>query len=230
MTKGSSGEYRIVYSRRRTLSIVMSPGKGVIVRAPYRTPVRIIDKFVSEKTDWINKTSSRFNSLLRIDNPAGYHNGDNLLLFGKEHKLNLHDSDRYSVRLGDQGTIEACFNNDNNPLIIRTMLEGWFKLIARDRLTRQFREILVRHKDFGFKPSGLTIRAMRSRWGTCSSKGKISLSHDLIKLDEVFREYVIIHELCHLRHHNHGAGFYDLLSEVYPHWKEVREGLRKFIR
>ena len=153
-----------------------------------------------------------------------------LLLFGKEYKLKLFQSDKYSVRTGDDNTIEAGYSNDNNPLIIRAMLEGWFKFIARTKLTDKFREILMKYKDYGFTPTGFVVRTMKKRWGSCSSKGKIAISYDLIRLDEVYTEYVIIHELCHLKHHNHSANYYKLLSEVYPDWKKVRKELKKYIR
>jgi predicted metal-dependent hydrolase len=70
---------------------------------------------------------------------------------------------------------------------------------------------------------------MRSRWGSCSKQGKITLSTELIKLPDIFLEYVIIHELCHLKHHNHGKEYYKLLSELFPDWKIVRKGLRDYI-
>ena len=168
--------------------------------------------------------------LVRLDNHNGYSDGDPVLLYGREYKLKVTPSDCYSVRLGNDHAIEAGFLKDNNPLIIKLMLEEWFKFIAKDKLAAKFREVQTKYKDYGFLPSGFTVRTMKSRWGSCSSKGKVNLSYDLIRLDDIYSEYVIIHELCHLRHHNHGAGFYELLSEVYPRWKEVREGLKKYIR
>jgi predicted metal-dependent hydrolase len=230
MPNSADFKYKIVFSRRRTISITISPDNGVVVKAPYRTPVRNIERFVSEKSGWINKTLVKFNSLVRIDNQKGYSDGDSILLFGRDHRLKLFQSEGYSVRLGADDSIEAGFNKDNNPLIIKSMLESWFKFIARGRLTNKFREILFRYKVYEFNPTGFTVRTMKKRWGSCSSKGKIAISYDLIRLDEVYGEYVIIHELCHLKHHNHSANYYRLLSEVYPGWKGVREDLKKYIR
>jgi len=230
MQKPENIKYKINFSRRRTLSIIVSPDKGVVVKAPNRTPLKMIERFVTEKSDWIHKTLNKFNSLVRIDNHAGYADGDLLLLFGREHRLKLEPSDKYCVRLGNNCTIEAAVNKDHNPLIIRSMLESWFKYIARNKLTIKFREVLLNYRNFGFKPADFTVRTMKTRWGTCSSKGKIALSYDLVRLDDIYSEYVILHELCHLRHHNHSADFYRLLSEVYPQWKVVREELKKYIR
>lgn len=223
-------DYRINFSRRRTLSITLSPDKGVIVKAPYRTPVKTIERFVAEKSGWIRKTLSKFTSLVRLDNHKGYSDGDLLLLFGKEHVLKLINSNNYSVSLTDDNIIEAGFIKDNNPLIIKSLLESWFKHIARNKLTARFRDLMRQYSNYGFMPTGFTVRTMKTRWGSCSSKGKIALSYDLIRLDDFYSDYVILHELCHLRHHNHGPDFYGLLSEVYPKWKEVREGLKRYIR
>ncbi len=230
MQSTTNFNYKINFSRRRTLSIIISPDKGVIVKAPYRTPVKAIAGFVNEKSDWIVKNLDKFNSLVRMDHHAGYFDGDKLLLFGREHKLKLINSNKYSVRLVNDSTIEADFKIDNNPLIIKALLDGWFKFIARSKLSVKFRETLVKYNNYGFKPTGFVVRSMRTRWGSCSSKGKIALSSDLIRLDEVYTEYVVVHELCHLKHHNHGAEFYKLLTEVYPGWKSVREGLKRYIR
>ena len=68
-----------------------------------------------------------------------------------------------------------------------------------------------------------------TRWGSCSRKGLITLSTELIKLPDIYIEYVIIHELCHLKHHNHGKEYYNLLSELFPDWKKVRKDLREYI-
>jgi len=227
-----SGElkYRILFSRRRTISISISPDKGVVVKAPYLTPAGTIKRFVNQKSEWIKRTLNGFNSLKRIDNEKGYFDGDPILLFGRDHRLKLYQSDRYSVRIGPGDTIEAGYAMDSNPLIIRAKLEGWFKYIAQDKISMKFREILGRYSNYGFMPTDLVVRTMKKRWGSCSSRGKIAISYDLVRLDEVYTEYVILHELCHLKHHNHGAYFYRLLSEVYPEWKIVREELKKYIR
>jgi predicted metal-dependent hydrolase len=223
-------QYRIIFSRRRTITIIISPDNGVVAKAPYRTPVSAIRRFVNAKSGWIIKTINGFNSLQRIDNDKGYSHGDSIKLFGKEYKLKLYQSDKYSIRIGDNNTIEVGYLKDNNPLIIKAMLEGWFKYIAQNKLTVKFREILFKYKEYGFAPSTFVVRTMKKRWGSCSSKGKIAVSYDLIRLDEIYAEYVIIHELCHLKHHDHSANYYKLLSEIYPEWKTVRKELQKYLR
>lgn len=230
MPKKPAIQYKIVYSRRKTLAITISPVNGVVVRAPLRTRASTVDIFVREKYDWIKKTIDRFSSLERIDNPEGYSNGDHVLLFGKTFKLNLYPAENYHVKMGRDGIIDLGFKDDDNPLLIREMLEKWFRHIARGELSARFAGLLLKFSNYGFQPSSFAVRRMKKRWGSCSSTGKIAVSYDLIRLDPIYSEYVIIHELCHLLHHNHGPEFYRLLSGLFPQWKTVRNNLQGYIR
>ena len=90
--------------------------------------------------------------------------------------------------------------------------------------------MLKKYEDQRFKPEALVMRTMKRRWGSCSNKGIITLSTELIKLPDLYIEYVVIHELCHLKHHNHSARYYKLLSDLFPEWKAVRTELRKYIQ
>lgn len=223
-------KYKTIFSRRRSISITVSPDKGVTVKAPYGAPVKTIDRFVTEKSQWIQKALDKFSSLVRLDKPEGYCDGDTVLLFGKKHTLRLSPGKGYSVKLGTDSTIEVTWSDDNDPLIIRGILESWFSFVAKQKLRSEFREVLLKYCDYVLSPTGFKVRKMKTRWGSCSSKGGIALSYDLIRLSSGCREYVMVHELCHLRHHNHGKGFYDLLTDLYPGWKETRAEIKRYVR
>lgn len=74
----------------------------------------------------------------------------------------------------------------------------------------------------------ITIRAMRSRWGSCSARGRITLNVKLIKVPKTYIDYVIFHELCHLAEPYHNARYYELLDRVLPDWRERRDRLNSF--
>jgi len=71
----------------------------------------------------------------------------------------------------------------------------------------------------------LTIRQMQRRWGSCTPEGKIILNLRLIQVPKLYIDYVIMHELCHLKEHNHSHRFYALLDRVMPDWRTKREDL-----
>jgi predicted metal-dependent hydrolase len=229
MTDNKIIDYKVVYSRRRSIGISVGPDTGVTVRAPYRTSIKTIEALVLSKSGWINKHLENYKSSVRINNDKIYTDGAITLFQGKPHRIKLLESNKYFVKLtGD--IIEIGLKDISENRIVVAMVEKWHRIIAEEIFRKKFEEILIRFRNYNFSPSELTIRALKRRWGSCSSKGKITISSELVKLDDAYLEYVILHELCHLRHHNHGKEFYKLLSEVYPDWKQRRSELKKYIR
>ena len=222
-------DYKVIYSRRRSIGISVGPDSGVTVRAPYRTSLKTIEKMVVSKLVWINKHLDNYRSAVRIDNRKPYADGATVLFRGKEFQIRIIELKTYSVRQSENN-IEIGLRNISEKEKAGLLLERWFKGVAEKIFREKFEEILIRFRNYNFSPSEFTVRALKRRWGSCSSKGKITISSELVKLDDIYLEYVILHELCHLRHHNHGKEFYKLLSEVFPDWKRRRGELRKFIR
>lgn len=94
---------------------------------------------------------------------------------------------------------------------------------AERELPARLRQLAVRH---GFKVGRITIRDQRSRWGSCSPNGSISLNWRLVLMPDHVRDYVLLHELAHLRVPNHSRRFWRLMSELCPAWQEARCWLR----
>ena len=221
-------EFRIVYSRRRTLGISVLPDSSVIVRAPYRASLKTISRIVLEKAAWIikhrdnysQKENKRLNSALVA--------GEKYLFRGEECVLHIFQSNKTFIKLNER-TIEIGVDKTDDEQAIKRILYKGYKTEALKTFPEMFSMVLKTHENQMFKPTGLIIRSLKSRWGSCSKKGVITLSTELIKLPDIYIEYVIIHELCHLKHHNHGKEYYNLLSELFPDWKKVRKDLRQYI-
>jgi predicted metal-dependent hydrolase len=111
---------------------------------------------------------------------------------------------------------------------VKMLIERWYIKKAEEIFSAKLKEILNKYKEYQFSPTQFAVRSLKSRWGSCSSKGKITISSELVKLDEHFIEYVIKHELCHLKYHNHGKDYYRLLETLVPDYKIIRRGLRKY--
>jgi predicted metal-dependent hydrolase len=81
-------------------------------------------------------------------------------------------------------------------------------------------------KDFALPPSDIALRKMKSRWGSCSRKGKITLNTQLVRYPMACIDAVVVHELCHLLEFNHSRRFYDLMDRAYPQWRAVDKLLK----
>ena len=221
-------QYRIIFSRRLSISLIVSPDKGVTVRAPYRTSLRSIEKFVREKESWIRKHLEKHSELKRINHGKKFTEGEAHLYLGKECHLKILESHEPYVKQYDS-FIEVGLKEPDNTLKIRSIFGVWYRMRAQECFARRFEDIINNNLRYGFLPSGFVVKPLRSRWGSCTSKGRITISSELIKLDPLFADYVIIHELCHLKHHNHGKEFYRLLEELVPDYKKVRKELKQYL-
>jgi predicted metal-dependent hydrolase len=221
-------EFRIVYSGRRTLGISVLPDSSVIVRAPYRASVKTISRIVREKAEWIikHREDYRKKDIRKLN--SSFTSGETQLFRGKELLLQISESKKQFIRF-NENTIELGIEKPSDPLLVKRLLYKGYTLEALRVFPEKLGSLLKIYENQSFKPSGLTIRSMRSRWGSCSKQGKITLSTELIKLPDIFLEYVITHELCHLKHHNHGKEYYKLLAELFPDWKMVRKRLRDYV-
>jgi predicted metal-dependent hydrolase len=222
-------EFKVLYSRRRSIGISVLPDSSVIVRVPRLTSLKTINRIVKDKYSWVLKHRDNYKNLNNSSLKKSYGSGEIHLFMGKEHLLRIEKSVKPYI-LFSEDIIEIGTDKTDDPLTIKRLLYRGYKNEAISHFPFFMSKVLSDHENQMFKPAGLVIRTMKRRWGSCSGKGIITLSTELIKLDDIFIEYVIIHELCHLKHHNHGPDFYKLLTELCPSWKSVRKELRKFIQ
>jgi predicted metal-dependent hydrolase len=222
-------EFKVIYSRRRTIGISIRPDSSVIVRVPYRTSEKTIARIVKEKYNWAVKHRDNYRKLENNNLNRSYTNGAIHLFRGNNSILEIEKSAKPFIRFSDS-TIQLGIERVDDPMAIKRALYNGYKNEALKLFPDLMNKVLSKHENQGFKPSGLIIRTMKRRWGSCSNKGMITLSTELVKLSDRYIEYVILHELCHLKHHNHGPRFYELLSEVLPDWKPVRKELKNYIQ
>jgi predicted metal-dependent hydrolase len=222
-------EFKIIYSGRRTIGISVLPDSSVVVRVHYLTSIKTISRIVNEKYNWILKHQDNYKRSENSPFNRSYTAGSIHLFHGKEAVLKIEKSVKSHIRFYDS-TIELGTSKTEDYEAIRKLLYTGYKREALQYFPLLLKKVLGEHENQMFKPAGLIIRTMKRRWGSCSAKGIITLSTELMKLSDLYIEYVITHELCHLKHHNHGSRYYKLLSEVFPEWKTVRKELRKYIQ
>ena len=109
------------------------------------------------------------------------------------------------------------------------MLNEWYLEKAAVWFPKLAEALLNRFKKYGVSPKAIEIKKMQYRWGSCSAKGRVLLNLELIKAPKACIEYVIIHELCHLLHHDHTSAFFKLQDKEYPEWKKWKEKLERLL-
>ncbi len=219
-------EYQLIKQDRKTLSLTVTPDLRIIVKCPHKADSERIDTFLQKKWFWLEKQLSFFKKYQRKTYEKEYISGEGYLYLGRQYKLSVRKSKEDSVSL-TRGqlillTTKSVTDGRNN----KKLIDKWFAekvdLIFQDRFT----EMLTL---FDFKNTPvLAVREMKKRWGSFLNQDKIFLNPKLIHTSKDCIDYVIIHELCHMKHKNHDKRFYDFLDQKFPKWEKVKEKLESF--
>lgn len=203
----SDVRYRIVRSRRRTLTITVSEGK-VVVRAPLGASDELVGRFVAEKEGWILKkieeqTSGEFADVME---------GKTLLDDGVRKPV------KYGAARSEEKGGEFFLKNEK---AVRPFFERTRCLFLPD-------EVFELSRRTGMMPADVSVRDFKARWGCCDADGRIRLNWRLVMLPPALREYVLIHELCHLKEMNHSAAFWKLVGKHCGDYRQRRRLLKKY--
>jgi predicted metal-dependent hydrolase len=219
-------KYILTRSNRKTIGIIIDKNGLVKVSSPLRVSQDYINQLLQEKSSWIQK---KLNELeIRSTNtncPKIYENGEKFLYFGKLFELKIHTSSinkKTNVRIENKYiVIDVPFNFNSEK--IKDNLKKWY--------IKQFKQIIaerINHYShmIGVFPNNVTIREQKTRWGSCSNKGNINLNWKLIMASLEILDYVVVHELCHMKVMNHSKEFWKVVEVYSPHYKSYREWLK----
>ena len=213
--------YELYYTDRKTLGIKVYPDTSVKVFAPIDTDLPIIEQLLKAKRKWIEKQQRSFQSYLPATPARQYIGGESFLYLGKQYMLKIEPSTAEEVKLY-QGRLVVKTGNPEATQI-KKLLQQWYIARATILFNKLFEEQFYLFKRFGLEKPILQIKKMEKRWGSCTPKQKIILNPELIKAPVVCINYVILHELCHLVHHNHSKSFYRLLENFMPDWQKYKQ-------
>lgn len=216
-------QYTVVRSRRKTIAIHVLASGTVEVRAPLRCANADIQSFVIRQSDWIRKKQAL---VVERAPELTFSNGDRLHFLGNELEITLtYHSKR--ICLQSEGKLFVYAKIDDSAKTRLEIIRRWLNHQAEKILTERFHQI-VQRCDFVSELKPPKLRWMRRRWGSCSSRGEITLNVDLVRYPIELIDYVIAHELCHLVHFNHSPAFYKLLGQLFPDWAAKKRLLQQW--
>lgn len=206
-------------SNRKTLSLLVMKDGAVCVKAPLNVRDEIIDRFVAQKQDWIrsklaiiNETKNKFASVISLEKFMVYGNEYRLVPFeGKKIKT----SDNFEILVPQNITGEKLLKQ----------IKAWFKKAAKEVLVARLDVISKQVKLF---PNEIKIGDSKGKWGSCNSKGTIVINFRVIMLPPAIIDYVLVHELCHLKEMNHSKNFWKIVEEIYPTYEKAKKAIKEY--
>ena len=216
-----STPYELYYTDRKTLGIKVYPDTSVKVFAPIDTPLEVIALHVEAKSRWIKKQQAIFETYLPKLPPRQYVGGGTFLYLGRQYMLRIEATEEEAVRFYQGRLVVKTLNPSSEQ--VKELLQTWYYTRAKVVLSKLFSQQFVLFNRFQLEKPTLVIKPMEKRWGSCTTGGKIILNVELIKAPVSCIIYVILHELCHLVHHNHSLAFYSLLESFMPDWRRWKQ-------
>ena len=212
-------DYRLIRSNRKTIAIHISKDAAVEVRAPLRASKAAIDGFVSSKQDWIRK--HRAARERRIEQKAAFElrYGDAVSVQGARCPIEA----KAGSRIGFDGQ-RFFLPPGLPPEEIKRAVIKVYRLIAKNVLTNK---VAACAKRIGLMPAAVKINGAKARWGSCSGKNSLNFSWRLMLGDMDVIDYVTVHELAHIKEHNHSKRFWAVVESVLPDYKERRKKLKE---
>lgn len=218
-------DFKLEYSNRRTLGISVNPDLKVLIRAPLDTSMDKVKEKIRIKAHWILKQQSFFLSYHPKTPARKFIGGETHLYLGRQYRLKIIQSKTESVKLDGKFITVKTKNKSNT----RHLIMKWYLQNAKSKFQYIAIPLISKFKKYKVEPESIILRAMKTRWGSCTPKGKIILNPELIKAPKGCIEYVIVHELCHLVHHDHTQKFLDLQTKEMPEWEKWKMKLEKLL-
>ncbi|HTX78260.1 MAG TPA: SprT family zinc-dependent metalloprotease [Longilinea sp.] len=210
---------QIIYSRRKTLALIVRADGTLLVRAPQRANRLQIVQFVESKTDWIRRTQEKIKRLPPPAPARQYKPGESFLYLGKSYRLEIVDKATTRLSLKDR-----FYLSKKSLPSAPTVFTAWYKRRAREVLTARVQQYAAQ---LGLKVSQVKITSARTRWGSCSAKGNLSFTWRLVMAPPPVIDYVVVHELAHLRERNHSKRFWSLVQSYMPDYKTRQDWLKR---
>ena len=225
------GEEVIPYTVRRQaarksgrVAIHVEPDGRVLVDAPESASEAQIRTAVAARARWIHGhiATIRLRHIRVL--PREYVSGESLLYLGRRYRLKVVTEVGSSASVRLRGGYIEVTTPAHNPTVIRDALNLWYRERARLVLGGRL-ETIASSLHWLRTPPAMRLQTMKVQWGSCSPAGRLTLNPHLIKVPGECIDYVLLHELCHLKEHNHSQKFYKLLERYLPLWRSKKQRL-----
>lgn len=214
-------------NKPKKISIRVTPESQVVVSAPQGARTSDIHDAVMKRARWIYNSLQAFGAQQLHVQPRRYISGEMQFYLGRRYVLKVVEATDSAPQVKmERGKLIVYlpeFRADK-PERVRALLKQWYRVRAKYTFNARLKQLLPQTSWVSGSPE-FRVLSMSKQWGSCSTHGTLMLNPHLVKAPRDCIDYVILHELCHIKEHNHGERFYRLLGQVMPEWKTNKQQL-----
>jgi predicted metal-dependent hydrolase len=217
---GEQIPYQLERRKRRTVGMRIS-AQGLIVHAPIRISVQQLNALLLTKANWI-LTKLRAQQAYAVE-AFTWRDGANLLWLGNEMLLTVSRDTRSRAIVHEPGRLQVALPTPDDGDAVSRKVLLWYRKQAQTDFSRRLEILAAR---LGVETPPLYLSNARSRWGSCNSRGEIRLNWRLVQAPPHIINYVICHELAHLKEMNHSSRFWAIVESLHPEYKVAEKALK----
>lgn len=217
-------DYKVIRSQRATADVIIERDGSVLVRAPDWASDEDVADIVASKNYWIFKGLAEWRDLNATKVLREYKGGEGFLYLGRSYRLALSSDQAEPLKLKEgrfllqrelveHGEIDAA----------RAAFRGFYTTNGCARLKLRVGYFAPK---VGVTPIGVDVRELGNRWASCSPSGELAFHWKCMMAPQTVIDYVVVHELCHLRHRDHTEAFWNEVDKLIPEYRERKEWLR----
>ena len=211
--------------RIKRVSLILEPQNQIVIKTPLKFKTHLLKEIVLENKDWILRSIHRVKPINKFD----FITGGKIPFLGKQYDLVIKQSDdikHIKVKFEDDKFTFLCADIDQSYDEFKLALELFYKYNAKTIIDPIFK---VWCEKTSLYPTKIGYRKAKTRWGSCSYKNSISINYMLLQFDKKAIEYVVLHELCHIKEKNHSKKFWDMVSFYMSDYKIIQKSLKNGI-
>ncbi len=225
--EGEKVAFTVVRKKVKNINLRIRPDSTVVISAPKSVSYESIEQLVNKKASWIIKGIEHFDEKRSNNGRLEYVTGEIFQYLGSFYPLKVVQVKNREEVILDGEEFFLFVKDENDFSIKEKLINHWYKEQARILFHRTMDNMHPLVSTAGIERPSITLRSMKTRWGSCSWKRKkITLNIELVKTPLECIEYVLLHELVHFKHHRHDTKFYDYLADLMPDWKDRKKTLK----
>lgn len=213
-------DYKVVYSDRKTLSIIVERDRSLLVRAPRNMSAEEIQQLVDEKSLWIYEKIRHPQKYPPEPVKKEFATGETILYLGRNYRLEIADETTDGIQFDSRFYISR-----RQKVHAAELFQAWYMERAREKLLPRIRHFA---ETMGVTYERLLISDLKYRWASCTPKNNLNFNWRIIKAPMNVVDYLIVHELAHLLEPNHTAKFWNIIAVQVPEYEKPKEWLRSY--
>ena len=210
--------------RKKTIAVTVDPAGSILVVAPERVGTDRLDTIVGRKAEWIARRIRRAESHGPLLSPREFVSGESVRYLGRHYRLKVDAGETGDAKLRGGWLHVPAPGGPGDAARVRAGLVSWFRPRAAERLPER---VEAWHAKAGVPMPQVKVVSQAKRWGSCDQAGTIRLNWRIIQAPMRLVDYVVVHELVHLRHRGHGRDYWQAVGRVMPDYERRRRDLRE---